>query len=116
MGTDILADLGKWIAAAAILAIITGSAYAECAGVGPPLRPQSHNGPVSNFLGGLGNFFAGAAISPEAYEQQQRQQAARATYEALLAARAPEPLACAAALNPQVHQAIAGTYFDRPPC
>jgi hypothetical protein len=31
--------------------------------------------------------------------------------EALLAAGAPEQLACAAALNPQVLQAIAPTYF-----
>ena len=50
-----------------------------------------------------------------AYEEQQRQRAARATYDALLAAGAPESLACAAALNPQVLQAISGTYFGRPP-
>jgi hypothetical protein len=39
---------------------------------------------------------------------------ARATYEALLAAGAPEPTACAAALNPQVFQAVAPIYFGRP--
>ena len=93
---------------AAILAM-TGSAYAECAGVGPPLRPQSPNA-LSGFLGGVA-----AHLSPEVYEQQRRRRAARATYDALLAAGAPEPLACAAALNPQVLQAIAGTYFGRPP-
>jgi hypothetical protein len=37
-----------------------------------------------------------------------------ATYEALLAAGAPEPTACAAALNPQVFQAVAPTYLNRP--
>jgi hypothetical protein len=92
---------GKWIAAAAILAM-TGSAYAECAGVGPPLR-QSHN-PLSGVLSGVG-----ASLSPYSYQALQRQRAERATYDALLAAGAPEPLACAAALN-----AIAGTYFGRP--
>jgi hypothetical protein len=45
-------------------------------------------------------------LNPEVYEQQQ-QKAARATYEALLAAGAPEKLACAAALNPQLFQAVA---------
>jgi hypothetical protein len=36
-------------------------------------------------------------MDPTVYEQQQQQKAARATYEALLAAGAPEQLACAAA-------------------
>jgi hypothetical protein len=53
-------------------------------------------------------------MDPAAYEQQQQQKAARATYEALLAAGAPEQLACAAALNPQVFQAVAPTYLNRP--
>jgi hypothetical protein len=63
----------------------------------------------TDFLTGLG-----ASLSPEAYEAQRRLRAAGATYEALLAAGAPEPLACAATLNPQVLQAIAPTYFGRP--
>ena len=63
-----------------VLAIaVSASAAEECAGVGPPLRPQSHNA-LSDFLEG-----AAAATSPELYEQRQRERAARATYDALLA-------------------------------
>jgi len=52
---------------------------------------------------------------PIGYEEAKRQrQGQRATYEALLAAGAPEQLACVAALNPEVLQAIAPTYFGRP--
>jgi hypothetical protein len=54
-----------------------------------------------------------AALSPEIYEQRQRQRAARATYEALLAAGAPERLSCAAALNPDVLRSVAPVYFGR---
>ena len=79
------------------------SAGADCALPKPPL------------LGPLGQWArdASARMDPAAYEQQQ-QKAARATYEALLAAGAPEQLACAAALNPQVFQAVAPTYLNRP--
>jgi len=35
----------------------------------------------------------------------------RAKYDALLAAGAPEKLACAAALNPDIFQAVASTYL-----
>ena len=81
------------IAAVAIL-FMAGSALAanECAGL-----PHSHS--------------LSARLSPEIYEQQQRGIAARATYEALLAAGAPETLACAAALNPQVFQTVAPMYL-----
>jgi hypothetical protein len=47
-------------------------------------------------------------------EPQRRLRAQRATYVALLAAGAPEPTACAAALNPEVFQAVAPTYLGRP--
>jgi hypothetical protein len=50
-------------------------------------------------------------LSPARHEQRQREREQRATYEALLAADAPEKVACAAALNPQVFQAVAPTYF-----
>ncbi len=43
-----------------------------------------------------------ARLNPDVDEQQQYQRAVRASYEALLAAGAPEKLACAAALNPEV--------------
>lgn len=54
-----------------------------------------------------------ARLSPEVYEQQQHQRAARATYDALLAAGAAETLACAAALNPDVLRSVAPIYFGR---
>jgi hypothetical protein len=79
-------------------------AASECAGL-PHASPHPRNA--------LGDFFvgAGAAINPEIYEQQRRGIAARATYEALLAAGAPETLACAAALNPQVFQTVGPMYL-----
>jgi hypothetical protein len=49
------------------------------------------------------------------YEQQQRHRAVRATYDALLAAGAPEKLACAAALNPEVLRSVAPIYFGHKP-
>jgi hypothetical protein len=93
--------------AIALLAFLSlaGRAYAgeDCALPKPPL------------LGPLGQWArdASARMDPAVFEQQQRQKAARATYEALLAAGAPEKLACAAALNPQVFDAVAPTYFGR---
>jgi hypothetical protein len=71
-------------------------------------HPRTHPNALSDFFAGVG-----AQFSPEAYAAQQRLLAARATYDALLAAGAPEPTACAAALNPQVFQAIAPTYLGR---
>jgi hypothetical protein len=87
------AELSGAIAAAAIL-LMAGSALAanECAG----LR-HSHS--------------LAARLSPEIHDQEQRGIAARATYESLLAAGAPETLACAAALNPQVFQTVAPMYL-----
>lgn len=107
---NIVKRAGKWIAAAVILAI-AGTAHAaeQCAGLGPPLRPGSAANAASQFFDSLA-----AGLSPDAYEAQRRQQAARATYDALLAAGAPELLACAAALNPEVLRQIAPTYFGRP--
>jgi hypothetical protein len=87
---------------------LTGAASAAsaCASLPPPDKSADILGQA------LKNFQAG--LNPEAYEQQQRLRAARATYDALLAAGAPETLACAAALNPDVLRAIAPTYFERP--
>jgi hypothetical protein len=59
----------------------------------------------------FGNGSLSARMDPAVYEQRQRERAARATYEALLAAGAPETLACAAALNPQVFQTVAPMYL-----
>jgi hypothetical protein len=77
--------------------------FASSASACPALGPRN-----GNFLTALGE-----ALSPEVHAENQRLRAARATYDALLAAGAPEPTACAAALNPQVFQAIAPTYFGR---
>jgi hypothetical protein len=87
------AEINGAIAAVAIL-FMAGSALAgnECAGL-----PRSHS--------------LAARLSPEIHEQEQRGIAERATYEALLAAGAPETLACAAALNPQVFQTVAPMYL-----
>ena len=99
------AEFSEAIAAVAIL-FMAGSALAanECAGL-PHSSPHPRNA--------LGDFFAGAGagLNPEAYELEQRGIAARATYEALLAAGAPETLACAAALNSQVFQTVAPMYL-----
>ena len=97
------AEFSGAIAAVAIL-FMAGSALAgnECAGL-PHARPYN----------ALGDFFVGvgAGLNPEAHQQEQRGIAARATYEALLAAGAPETLACAAALNPQVFQTVGPMYL-----
>ena len=97
------AEFSGAVAAVAIV-LMAGSALAanECAGL-PHAR--SHNA--------LGDFFGGIAegMDPARYEQRERERAARATYEALLAAGASETLACAAALNPQVFQAVAPMYL-----
>jgi hypothetical protein len=54
-------------------------------------------------------------MDTEVYQQRLRLQAMQATYQALLAAGAPDSLACAAALNPDLLRQIAPTYFGRPP-
>ena len=61
-----------------------------------PAAPRTHV-----VFGDLFGAFA-AGSSPVVHEHQQREQEATATYQALLAAGAPEPMACAAALNPDV--------------
>jgi hypothetical protein len=61
-------------------------------------NPPTSNGPGStlgNFLGDLA-----ASSSPAIREEKKREEAAKATYRALLQAGAPEETACAAALNP----------------
>ena len=99
------AEFSGAIAAVAVL-LMAGSALAanECAGL-PRASPHPHN-VLSDFFGGVG-----AGLNPEAHELEQRGIAARATYEALLAAGAPETLACAAALNPQVFQTVGPMYL-----
>jgi hypothetical protein len=74
------------------------------AGQGCPVGPASNNILDAMAEGG----------SPALHEQRQRERAERATYEALLAAGAPDKLACAAALNPDLLRMIAPTYFGRP--
>ncbi len=69
---------------------------------------SSSGDPSSNFLSDMA-----AAGSPGSAEQQKRERAEHATYVALLAAGAPEVLACAAALDPQLFQTIAPIYFGR---
>jgi hypothetical protein len=97
------AEFSGAIAAVAVV-LMAGSALAanECARL-------PHAGPHN----ALGDFFGdvAAGMNPELREQQQRGIAARATYEALLAAGAPETLACAAALNPQVFQTVGPMYL-----
>jgi hypothetical protein len=76
------------------LILTTGSAWAanECAAL-----PHSHS--------------LASRLDPVRHEQEERGIAAKATYEALLAAGAPETLACAAALNPQVFKTVAPIYL-----
>jgi hypothetical protein len=90
--------------AIALLALLSLAGRAS-AGDGCPIKTRSDN-PISGLLGAMAE-----GASPAIHEQRQREREQRATYEALLAAGAPEQLACAAALNPQVLQAIAPTYF-----
>jgi hypothetical protein len=91
------------IALLGLLSVAGHASAGDCALPKPPL------------LGALGQGFRdlAEAASPELHEQRQRERGQRATYEALLAAGAPEQLACAAALNPQLLQTVAPTYFGR---
>jgi len=98
-------------AGVALLTILAAAAFGftACASAGeacPPAAPPSKG--LSGVLGGVG-----AVLSPEIYEQQQHQLAVRAIYDALLAAGAPESLACAAALNPDFLRSVAPIYFGR---
>jgi hypothetical protein len=87
------AEFSGAIPAVAVL-LMAGNALAanECAGL-----PHGHS--------------LASRLSSELHEQEQRGLAARATYEALLAAGAPETLVCAAALNPQVFQTVGPMYL-----
>jgi hypothetical protein len=85
------------IALLALISLAGRASAGDCVLPKPPL------------LGALGQWArdAAARMDSTVYEQRRREREQRATYEALLAAGAPEQLACAAALNPQVLQAIA---------
>jgi hypothetical protein len=50
-------------------------------------------------------------MNPERYVQLKREEAARATYRALLQAGATEEVACAAALNPDFFRIVAPQYL-----
>jgi hypothetical protein len=52
-----------------------------------------------------------ARASPAIYEQARSEEAAKATYRALLQAGAPEETACAAALNPDFFRIVAPQYL-----
>jgi hypothetical protein len=83
---------GAIVAVAVVLVAGSASVANECAGL-----PRGHS--------------LASRLSPDIHEQEQHGIAARATYEALLAAGAPETLACAAALNPQVFQTVGPIYL-----
>ena len=97
--------------ALALLALlgISTSAAAGCQ-IGPPPK---------NPIQALGRILkdTGEGASPREREPRQkrleRENQQRTTYQALLTAGAPDEVACAAALNPQVLQAVAPTYFGR---
>ena len=86
------------IALFAIQCLASGASAAE--------RCPAATAPPQNSLAGR--------LSPETHEQEMQQRQMHATYEALLAAGAPESLACAAALNPEILRTIAPTYFGHP--
>lgn len=94
------------IALSAVLCL-AGSAYAaDC----PKewANPSPRNAPNL-----LSKFFEDAAngMNPQLAEQKQREEAARATYRALLQAGATEEIACAAALNPDFFRMVAPQYL-----
>jgi hypothetical protein len=100
--------------AIALLVVLSlaSNAYAGCPRdwANPPPTSNPNPNPV---LKGLGNYLSdvGAGLNPEAYERKQREEAARATYRALLLAGAPEETACAAALNPDFFRIVAPQYL-----
>jgi hypothetical protein len=98
------------IALSAVLSLAS-NAYAGCPREWA--NPPPSNAPRTAFGNALGNFFkdAGASVNPEAYEREQREEAAKATYRALLQAGAPEETACAAALNPDFFRIVAPQYL-----
>jgi hypothetical protein len=68
--------------------------------------PSGRDNALSNALHDMAT-----RINPEAYERKQREEAARATYRALLQAGATEEVACAAALNPDFFRLVAPQYL-----
>jgi len=94
------------IALLAVLCLV-GSAYAGSPCPREWANPQ--NGPVNALSNLLGDMAAGG--SQAIYEQKQREDAAKATYRALLLAGAPEETACAAALNPDFFRIVAPQYL-----
>jgi hypothetical protein len=94
----------KTIGAAILLAMTANASASECASL-----QHVSPGPTTPSFGEL----LGAQMAPEAYRVMQRHRSQAATYQAFLAAGAPEPLACAAALNPDLLPAVAGAYMGR---
>ena len=93
------------IALSAVLSLV-GNAYAGC--------PKEWANPQSNGRGNLlSDFFndAAASTSPAIREEKKREEAAKATYRALLQAGAPEETASAAALNPDFFRIVAPQYL-----
>jgi glucose dehydrogenase len=88
----------------ALLAVLSlaGSAHAGCPKEWTVSAPQQRN-LLRNFA---------ASQNPQVYEQQRRDEAARATYSALLQAGATEEIACAAALNSDFFQLVAPQYLQ----
>jgi hypothetical protein len=97
----------KTIGAAILLAMTASASASECVSL--------RNVDVTRGLTTSPSFFEllGAQFSPEAYRVMQQRRSQAATYQALLAAGAPEPLACAATLNPDLLPAVAGVYMRR---
>jgi hypothetical protein len=96
-------------AAAVALAVCVGTANAGCPKEWADPPAQQRKNPLT-FLGdGLQDF--GARMNPERYVQLKREEAARATYRALLQAGATEEVACAAALNPDFFRIVAPQYL-----
>jgi hypothetical protein len=94
------------IALSAVLSVAS-NAYAGC----PKewANPPPSNGPINTLSNLLGEMAAGG--SPAIREEKKREEAAKATYRALLQAGAPEETACAAALNPDFFRIVAPQYL-----
>jgi hypothetical protein len=95
------------------IGLIALLSLAGSASAGEGCAPLTERAPLLGPLGQIARD-AAARMDPEIYEQRRQKDAQRATYKALLAAGAPESTACAAAVNPQVLQAIAPIYFGHP--
>jgi hypothetical protein len=93
------------IALSAVLSLAS-NAYAGC-------PKEWANPPRSGPITALGNLLGDMAASgsPAIREEKNREEAAKATYRALLQAGAPEETACAAALNPDFFRIVAPQYL-----